>query len=204
MTICMSDIICITNRKLCHNDFYRQISLIAQNRPKAIILREKDMDENEYTSLSKEIISICKEHDVTCILHSFTATAITLGHDKIHLPLPLLRSLTPEQKKIFSLIGTSCHSINEAKEAQKLGADYIIAGHIFSTDCKKDLKPRGTEFLKEIIDNVSVPVYAIGGISPGNINMVRKCGTSGVCVMSGFMKCDDIAVFTEKLKKGEQ
>lgn len=200
----MSDIICITNRKLCQNNFFKQISLIVQSRPKAIILREKDMDEKKYASLSKEVISICKNYDVTCILHSFTACAIALKHDKIHLPLPLLRSLTPEQKRTFSLIGTSCHSIDEAKEAQKLGADYIITGHIFATDCKKDLKPRGTEFLKEIIENVSVPVYAIGGISFDNINMVRKCGASGVCIMSGFMKCDDITALTEKLKKGEQ
>ena len=170
----MSDIICITNRKLCQNNFFKQISLIAQSRPKAIILREKDMDEKKYASLSKEVINICKNYDVTCILHSFTACAIALKHDKIHLPLPLLRSLTPEQKRTFSLIGTSCHSIDEAKEAQKLGADYIITGHIFATDCKKDLKPRGTEFLKEIIENVSVPVYAIGGISFDNINMVKK------------------------------
>lgn len=77
----------------------------------------------------------------------------------------------------------------EAIEAQKIGATYISAGHIFATDCKKDLPPRGLEFLKEVCNSVTIPVYAIGGIKLSDVQMdeIIKCGAKGGCIMSGMM-----------------
>lgn len=70
----------------------------------------------------------------------------------------------------------------------KKGADFLIAGHIFQTDCKKDLAPRGVKFLTEIVSNVEIPVYAIGGINPQNEHLIYECGANGICIMSGYMK----------------
>lgn len=88
-------------------------------------------------------------------------------------------------------MGVSVHSPEEAKEAEALGADYVTAGHIFETDCKKGLKGRGLEFLRQVSQGVSIPVYAIGGISAENMESVREAGANGACIMSGFMKADD-------------
>ena len=88
---------------------------------------------------------------------------------------------------------SSAKIIEEAKEAERLGCTYITAGHIFLTDCKKGLPGRGLTFLQNICENVSIPVYAIGGISNENINDVRQTGAAGACIMSGFMKCNNIA-----------
>ena len=107
--------------------------------------------------------------------------------------LPDLRKMTPQEKNHFEIIGASCHSLEEAKEAERLGCTYITAGHIFLTDCKKGLPGRGLTFLQNICENVSIPVYAIGGISNENINDVRQTGAAGACIMSGFMKCNNIA-----------
>ena len=81
-------------------------------------------------------------------------------------------------------------SVEEAKEAQKLGATYLTAGHIYTTDCKKGLPPRGLDFLREICNAVTIPVYAIGGIhaGTGQIREVMECGASGACIMSEMMK----------------
>ena len=64
-----------------------------------------------------------------------------------------------------------------------------LAGHIFATDCKKDLPPRGLEFLKEVCNSVTIPVYAIGGIKLSDVQMdeIIKCGAKGGCIMSGMM-----------------
>ena len=75
----MSDILCVTNRKLCGDDFLIRIGRIAQARPAGIILREKDLDSAEYEELGAEVIRICGEYDVPCILHSFPHVAEALG-----------------------------------------------------------------------------------------------------------------------------
>lgn len=188
----MSDLICITNRKLCSNNFSDQIEMIASAHPKAIVLREKDLSEKEYEQLARQVMQICQKHGTQCILHSFSNVAIALGAETVHMPLPLLQKMTPQEKSHFQIIGASCHSLEEAKEAQDLGCTYITAGHIFLTDCKKGLPGRGLPFLEEICKAVRIPVYAIGGISSQNIESVRKTGAAGACIMSGFMRCKTV------------
>lgn len=188
----MSDLICITNRKLCSNNFLDQIEMIASAHPKAIVLREKDLSEKEYEQLARQVMQICQKHGTQCILHSFSNVAIALGAVAVHMPLPLLQKMTPQEKSHFQIIGASCHSLEEAKEAQDLGCTYITAGHIFLTDCKKGLPGRGLSFLEEICKTVRIPVYAIGGISSQNIESVRKTGAAGACIMSGFMRCKNV------------
>ena len=188
----MSDLICITNRKLCSNNFLDQIEMIASAHPKAIVLREKDISEKEYEQLARQVMQICQKHGTQCILHSFSNVATTLGATAVHMPLPLLQKMTPQEKSHFQIIGASCHSLEEAKEAQNLGCTYITAGHIFLTDCKKGLPGRGLPFLEEICKTVRIPVYAIGGIASQNMESVRKTGAAGACIMSGFMRCKTV------------
>ncbi len=184
-----SDLICVTNRQLCHEDFLAQIEKTARLSPKAVILREKDLTEEEYTILAAQVLEICSFYQTPCILHSFPDSAVLLGCHSIHLPLPLLRKLNKKNisQTWFTTLGASCHSVEDALEAEKLGCTYITAGHVFETDCKKGLPGRGLAFLEEVCRAVSIPVYAIGGISPGNYQEAMKAGAAGACMMSGFM-----------------
>lgn len=193
MIMCMSDILCVTNRKLCREDFLTRIERIAACQPAGIILREKDMNPEEYRKLSAAVIRICEQYGVKCILHSFTGIAVSLQSEGIHLPLHLLRAMPQEQKAHFGVLGASCHSVEDALEAQALGCSYITAGHVFETDCKKGLPGRGLEFLRNVCAAVDIPVYGIGGIDADNIALVRDAGASGVCLMSSLMVTKDVA-----------
>lgn len=198
----MSDILCITNRSLCEDDFLKRIDQIAACHPAGIVLREKDMPEAEYKRLAAQVLEICKKYHTPCILHSFVETALELNADAIHLPLPILKQMDERKRAAFSCIGASCHSLDDAKEAQKLGCTYITAGHIFETDCKKGLPGRGLPFLQEIVRSVNLPVYAIGGIDERNIKLIRSTGASGACVMSGAMQCDDVNEYFKRMEGG--
>lgn len=191
----MSDLICVTNRKLCAEDFCVRLEKIAACRPAGIILREKDLSGEAYRELAEKALTICEKYGVLCVLHNFYEIAAGLGAKAIHLPLTVLRKMTTEQRARFSVIGASCHSAADARKAQRLGCTYLTAGHIFDTDCKRGLPGRGIPFLKEVCESVSVPVYAIGGISPENIASVQKAGAAGACVMSGFMRCEDVSAY---------
>ncbi len=193
MIMCMSDIFCVTNRKLCHEDFSARIARIAACHPAGIILREKDMTPEEYGKAAASVMEICDQYGVMCILHSFTDVAISLHADAIHMPLHLLRAMTQEQKACFSVLGASCHSVEDALEAQAVGCTYITAGHVFETDCKKGLPGRGPEFLRNVCSAVDIPVYGIGGIDADNIALVREAGADGACLMSSLMVTESVA-----------
>ena len=168
-----------------------RIGSIASAQPKGIILREKDLPASEYKSLAEAVLEICHKYNTPCILHSFADTAIELGAAALHLPLPILRELPTNKKSRFTTLGASCHSPEEAIEAESLGCTYITAGHVFDTDCKKGLPGRGLEFLKQVCDSVTVPVYGIGGIGRENAAQAINAGAKGVCVMSGAMTCSN-------------
>lgn len=85
-------------------------------------------------------------------------------------------------------VGVSVHSIEEAGKAEGMGADYLITGHIFETDCKPGVLPRGLDFLQSVCKNVAIPVYAIGGISEKNAALTVQSGAAGICMMSGYFK----------------
>lgn len=201
MIMYMCKVICITNRKLCENNFLEKIRKICEQHPTAIILREKDLLEEEYEELSKKVISICNQYDVCCILHTFVEVAKRLHHPYIHVPIPILKTMRKEDRGFFQMIGTSCHFVEDVKIAEELGCTYIIAGHIFPTDCKKGLAPRGISFLMEICKETALPVYGIGGMNARNFSYLKQTKAAGGCIMSGFMKCNNVGKYMNELRK---
>ena len=195
----------ITNRKLCENgNLERQIEKIFSAYEKKIILknfeivtltlREKDLDKNEYLNLVKKIYPICEKYRINLILHQNYDLNLDEKYNigGIHLSYDSFKSLNKNIRegliKKYKKIGVSIHSIDEAKEVEMLGATYIVAGHIFKTDCKKDLEPRGLEFIQELSSALIIPIFAIGGINQENSHLVINNGAFGVCMMSSLMK----------------
>ena len=183
----------MTNRLLCQGDFLARVEMLAQGKKyQAILLREKDLTEEEYETLASEVLAITRHYGKECILHSFVHVAEKLCHPYLHLPLSLWEKIPMEKRRkmrdIFQEIGTSVHSASQLQEAVALGADYVTAGHIFTTDCKKGLPPRGLSFLHDICEQSPFPVYGIGGITADNEEDVIRQGAAGVCIMSGCMR----------------
>lgn len=197
----MYKLLAITNRHLCSNNFLEKIQDICKLNEKrtkiqsvSIVLREKDLSEKEYKDLAAKVLKICKKNNTECILHTYYKVARELNCKKIHLPLQILKSNIDIYKE-FNEVGVSIHSVSEAIEAVKLGATYITAGHIFKTNCKKDIPPRGLSFLASVCSSVNIPVYAIGGISLGNSEKAINAGAYGICIMSGLMTCKNLRLF---------
>jgi thiamine-phosphate pyrophosphorylase len=194
------EIIALTNRLACAGDFFERIEAIAASGVSALMLREKDLSEDGYEALARRVYAACGRWGVKCIVHQFAAVALRLGCGNIHLPLPVLIRQAPADLRGLR-VGVSIHSAEEARCAASRGAAYVAAGHIFQTGSKEGLEPRGMDFLREICEAVSLPVYAIGGISEHTIEAVRKAGAAGACLMSPFMRLPDPASYTALLKK---
>ncbi|MCD8120393.1 MAG: thiamine phosphate synthase [Lachnospiraceae bacterium] len=224
-------LICVTNRKLCQDDFLLRLDRIAAQHPYAVILREKDLSEDEYEELAAKCLAICKSHGVPMQVHNWVDVARRIGCDGIHLSFRTFMEYVKKdgessgpcgfsdavrgeriaacrendalryqesQKNSenvfsgFNRIGVSLHSAEEAGALQGTPATYIQAGHIFATDCKRGVPPRGLNFLREVCRATDLPVFAIGGITPERYPAALEAGAAGVCVMSGLMECRNV------------
>lgn len=197
----MFKVICVSARQHSNN-FLQSIEMIAKSDAEAIILREKDLSEEEYYLLAKNVKEICDKYNKKLIIHNFIDIARKLGIKNIQLPFSKFIA-EKNLHRDFESIGTSVHSVDDAVLAENSGADYIIAGHIFSTDCKKGLPPRGVGFLSDVCNAVRIPVYAIGGIDDNSVSKLKEvnCNNfSGVCVMSALMKSDNPQELVQKIK----
>jgi thiamine-phosphate pyrophosphorylase len=178
-------VVCVSCRALCPRPLESQVERIAAAGVKRLILREKDLSESEYLALAERVYVACERHGVELTIHNFPQAARALGIRKLHMPLKLLTSELCEE---FDVVGSSVHSVDEAMSAQAAGARYVTAGHIFATDCKRGLAPRGIEFLRGVCKAADIDVYAIGGINEGNLAQVLEAGAQAGCVMSGLMR----------------
>ncbi|MGJ9458070.1 thiamine phosphate synthase [Oceanobacillus sp. CF4.6] len=88
-------------------------------------------------------------------------------------------------------IGCSVHSVEEAVSALQHGTDYLLYGHVFDSRSKPGVKPKGLDGLKQVAQHVSIPVIAIGGITPQNTPQIINHGASGIAVLSGVLLSSD-------------
>lgn len=189
-------LIAVTDSASCPRPLAEQIerlTKLTELRPQAVILRAKALDKAAYRTLALQALQAqqsCKAAGIALILHSDWQLARKLGVKKLHLPLALLRQLPTCERAHFTWLSTSVHSVEDAIEAQALGATVLIAGHIYTTQCKAGLAPRGLSFLQAVCSAISLPVYAIGGIGfdAAQHAELQANGARGACVMSAYMR----------------
>jgi thiamine-phosphate pyrophosphorylase len=104
------------------------------------------------------------------------------------IPIPEARALLGPDK----FIGASTHSLTEAEEAERNGADFILFGPIFFTPSKAAFgAPQGLQPLKKILEKISLPVYPIGGIKSEMVGELRATGVRGVALISAVISAQD-------------
>ena len=194
----MNIIVAVTDRKLC-KDLTEQVKAISDAKVDAIILREKDLSEKEYGSLVKEIAEIVGDTDVVLFVNTFIETAIELKVKNIQLSFENFKS-NLDKRSYFDSIWVSVHSVEEAMESEALGADLVIYGNVFETDCKPGLAAKGLKNLEAVCSSINIPVLGIGGIDEENAKTVIKAGARGVCLMSAFMSTDRPSEIVSKIR----
>lgn len=186
MTMSTFKHIAISNRHLCALPLAEQ-SRRLQGTADMLILREKDLSPSAYRQLALEVGQACREAGIQFICHTFVQIAEEIGCCGIHLPFPQFWEQR-ENLAAFSTVGVSVHSIKEALRAQSAGANYVIASNIFAASCKPGLPGKGLSFLREIRRQISISVYALGGITDENETFIRQTGADGACRMSDYMR----------------
>lgn len=139
-------------------------------------------------------------------VHNFADFALNAGVRNLWLPLGVLRSFSAAHgaeflRANFKKLVASCHSEAEVREALELGASAICLSHIFATDCKVGLAPKGLNLICAVREFFAGEIYALGGITPRNFASVLRAGADRIAVMSSAMVVRDASDFIRKFKK---
>lgn len=193
----------ITDEKAClGKDLCKCVEESIKGGANIVQLREKNMDTRDFYKRAVEIKEICHRYNVPFVINDRIDIALAVDADGVHLgqsdmPIKKAKEILGHNK----IIGISAGNLQEAKEAQIEGADYIGVGAIFSTSTKKDADCIKKEEIKKITDNLHIPVLAIGGIKSDNVEYLRDTGIDGICVISDILNSDDCKLKTEELVK---
>ena len=149
---------------------YQQVEAALQNGATCIQLREKELDDAEFLAEAQEMAALCRRYYVPFIINDNVDIAIACHADGVHVGQEDMAA-SDVRKRVGDqmMIGVSAHTVEEALEAVRNGADYLGLGAVFSTSTKTDAGAMSFDTLKAICDAVEIPTVAIGGISPANI-----------------------------------
>jgi len=167
-----------------------------------IQLRERDLSAREVLAIADAIATDADSAGTSLLINDRADIAAAAGAG-VHLTT---RSMTAEAvRRAFGdqmLIGASTHNLEEARAAASAGADFIVFGPVFETESKAMYGPPvGLAALREAAELLTIPVIALGGIKPDNLNDALRAGAAGVAAISMFVEADDLRGLLDTIKE---
>ena len=181
---------------------YEQVEAALKGGATCVQLREKELGEEEFLREAVEIAALCKNYGVPFFVNDNVDIAIACHADGIHVGQEdMAAAKVRERVGEDMMIGVSAHTVEEALEAVKNGADCLGVGAMFSTSTKTDVSVLSKETLKAICDAVPVPVVAIGGINKRSMKELSGTGVDGFALVSAIFGAPDIEAECRELRK---
>jgi thiamine-phosphate pyrophosphorylase len=166
---------------------------------KAVQVREKDLSAMELLNLARSLRDLTGRSGARLFINDRVDVAQAVGADGVQrahhsLPTRTIRSLMGPER----LIGVSAHSLEEARAAQAEGADFVVFGPIYDTPSKRPYgPPLGLESLARVTTALTIPVFAIGGITPERVAEVKAAGARGVAAIRAILAAEQPGVATK-------
>lgn len=163
-------------------------------------LREKELHKDAFLQSAIDLGKLAQKYKVPYVINDDVEIAVASNADGVHIGQSDM-AITHAREQIGSdkILGVSVKTVEEAKQAEVLGADYLGVGAVFSTTTKLDAADVSYETLSDICSAVDIPVVAIGGINETNIEQLKDSGIYGVAVISAILAKKDIVVATQDL-----
>ena len=180
---------------------YQQVESALKGGVTCVQLREKELDEEAFYQEAVQIHELCRKYGVPFFINDNVDIAIRCHAEGIHVGQEDMAAAQVRARVGDAMmIGVSVHSVAEALEAVKNGADCLGVGAAFATHTKADVNVLSHQTLKEICAAVDIPVVAIGGIHKENILELKGSGVDGVALVSAIFGAEDIEAECRELK----
>lgn len=177
----------ITDSKRYAN-FLERLEKVLKKGVRMVQLREKQISGLEYYRLALEVREMTKDYGALLFINDRVDIALAVGADGVHLPEKGFPPSVVKRMAPGLLVGYSAHSLEEALYAQREGTDFITLSPIFKTQSHPEREPIGLTVLKEVSQRLSIPVYALGGITWEKIKLCYKNGAYGIAGIGLFFE----------------
>jgi len=175
---------------------------IADGGAKIVQLREKNISKGDIAKLAEKFRNITKTYNMLLIINDHVDIALNVNADGVHLGQDDLSVMDAKKDGENLIVGVSSHSVAEALDAEKDGADYINIGPIYATGTKSlSMLPLGPEAIKEISSQVDIPFTIMGGIKAAHIPELVSCGASKIAMVTEITEAEDITARVCELRK---
>jgi thiamine-phosphate pyrophosphorylase len=177
----------ITDRRKYGKDFLGTLRRVLEKGVRMVQLREKDLGGRDLYLLALKVRDLTREFGAILLINERFDIARAVGAEGVHLPE---RSFPPSVvKKLFPdmIVGFSAHSLEGAVYAQEEGADFVTLSPIFRTSSHPDAKPLGPGKIREVAEAVSIPVFALGGVTWERMKVCYKNGAYGIAGITIFI-----------------
>lgn len=172
---------------------YQQVESALKGGVTCVQLREKELEEAAFLREARELSALCRRYGVPFLVNDNVDIALASGADGVHVGQ---EDMDPVQVRLRAgkdmLLGVSVHTVEEAREAVRKGADYLGVGAMFPTGTKADAERVPRQILRDICAAVDVPVVAIGGLNRESIPRLSGSGVDGVALVSAIFSAEDI------------
>ncbi len=184
----------------CESTFFNHVEEALQNGVTFLQLREKECSQADFIKGAIKMKELSKEYNVPFVINDNIEVALKSDADGVHIGQGDMsatdaRNLLGKNK----ILGVSVQTVEQARQAEADGADYLGVGAVFSTSTKDDAKVLQHKVLKEICESVQIPVVAIGGINTGNIPKLSGSQVHGIAVVSAILAQENKKTATRDL-----
>lgn len=176
------------SRTLCE-----QVEAALKDGVTCVQLREKELEEEAFLQEARELCALCRRYGVPFLVNDRVDIALASGADGVHVGQ---EDMDPAQVRLRAgedlILGVSVHTVEEAREAVRKGADYLGVVAVFPTATKADAERVTGQMLRDICAAADVPVVAIGGLNRDSIPRLSGSGVDGVALVSAIFSAEDI------------
>jgi thiamine-phosphate pyrophosphorylase len=167
-----------------------------------IQLRGKKQSVDELVDLAEKLHELTSRSSTPLIVNDHAEVALRVPVEGVHVGQED-DSIEVARRRAGRavVVGKSTHTLDQARSAQREGADYIGFGPIFATPTKPNYEPIGLKDIKQAHLDVNLPIFCIGGIKIDNLEEVIAAGARRVAIVSGLLKAPDIAAYAREAKR---
>jgi len=151
-----------------------------------IQLRQPHWPLDALAAVARRALAACHAQGARLLLNADARLAAILGLDGVHLPARAAAALTQRPLPRDRWVGVSCHDAAELAHAAAIGADFATLSPVFETASHPGAQALGWERFEELVDDVAIPVYALGGLEPDDIDAAQMAGAQGIAAIRGL------------------